>query len=341
MAVRGPTSATPTVAPEMAKEKASERLKGISMFNAFDLDGTGQIDELVLTRSLKIYDPVVFTDDVLEALVGAVNSKGRRIYLQALSDWLGYAPPPAPPARSYETTEVTSDQCTFVSAGSSKAIPRQMSKAMVEPLNAYVDSLVSNIKGFKDVIDADAIVADSGDSPEDLDKLKAELKAKAKEYVLDAQRKNIRPLWEEFDADGNGVLDPGECGKLVGAYLRSYVDKSSEILWGSIEMGVELSMVLAAKKVSDPAAKERMQEEAKKQVESIHSKVAPLVKEMLEKMAAEDPKTVADELLTTLDLNKDGKVTREEFEERFVESMQYVLGPERLMDRLHQVNQVS
>merc|ERR1712080_767875 len=132
-------------------------------------------------------------------------------------------------------------------------------------------------------------------------------------------------MGEEFDRDGNGVLDPTECTALVRAYLHSMARKSSEIIRGSIELGIELSLIISEKTVKDEATRENMRKHARLQVEAIHANVAPLVQQMLDKMADEDPHTIAGELLASLDFDRDGKVTRNVFEQQFVESMQYVL----------------
>merc|ERR1711865_408723 len=146
------------------------------------------------------------------------------------------------------------------------------------------------------------------------------------------------PLWDEFDREGKGVLDPLACTDLVRSYLHAMAAKSSEIIRGSIELGIELSLIISEKTVKDEATRQQMRKHARLQVEAIHANVAPLVQQMLDKMADEDPHTIAGELLGTLDFNRDGKVERNEFEHRFVESMQYVLGPEGLMDKLQRVN---
>merc|ERR1719213_108576 len=171
-----------------------------------------------------------------------------------------------------------------------------------------------------------------------MDALRAQLKAAARQYVIDAQRRNICPLWDQFDRDGNGVLDPAECTALVAAYLHSMASKASEIIRGSIELGIELSLIISLKDVKDEDTRQQMRTHARLQIEAIHANVAPLVQQLLDKMANEDPHTIAGELLQSLDFDKDGKVTRNEFETRFVESMQYVLGPEGLMDKLQQKN---
>jgi len=211
----------------------------------------------------------------------------------------------------------------------------------ISSLDRYMDGLVVDVKGFQDVVSPQAIVKASGDSPQELEKLKAELKQKAKDYVLEAQRKHIRPLWAEFDKDGNGVLDPSECRELVAAYLKSLVPKSDEIVKGTIDIGIELSVAILEKKIKDPKVLEQVRAHSRKQADAICKQVAPRVKEMLTKTAADDPGPIADELLESLDLNHDGQVTRNEFEERFAEAMHHVLGPERLMEKCQKVNAVS
>lgn len=205
-------------------------------------------------------------------------------------------------------------------------------------MEAYTDSLVCDIRGFHEVVNPEALANSTGTSPQEIAELRAQLKAHAKQYVIDAQRKSICPLWDEFDRDRNGVLDPMECTALVRAYLHAMARKASDIIRGSIELGIELSLIISEKTVTDEAAREQMRKHARLQVEAIHANVAPLVQQMLDKMADEDPHTIASELLGTLDFDRNGKVTRDEFEQRFVESMQYVLGPEGLMDKLQRVN---
>lgn len=209
-----------------------------------------------------------------------------------------------------------------------------MAEEMNESVNAYTDSLVCDIKGFNDIVKPEDLVAAAGTSPEEIAELRAQLKAHAKQYVIDAQRRNICPLWYQFDTQGNGVLDTQTCIPLVAAYLHAMARKASEIIRGSIELGIELSLIISEKTVKDDATRQQMRTHARLQVEAIHANVAPLVQQMLDTMADEDPHTIAGELLATIDLNSNGQVTRDEFEQRFVESMQYVLGPEGLMDKL-------
>jgi len=251
------------------------------------------------------------------------------------------------PLQSGERTPLQSGQQTPLQSGqqtplqSGEITPSQsgertptMAEEMNESVNAYTDSLVCDIKGFNDIVKPEDLVAAAGTSPEEISELRAQLKAHAKQYVIDAQRRNICPLWYQFDTQGNGVLDTQTCIPLVAAYLHAMARKASEIIRGSIELGIELSLIISEKTVKDDATRQQMRTHARLQVEAIHANVAPLVQQMLDTMADEDPHTIAGELLATIDLNSNGQVTRDEFEQRFVESMQYVLGPEGLMDKL-------
>merc|ERR1712118_15730 len=82
--------------------------------------------------------------------------------------------------------------------------------------------------------------------------------AHAKLFVIDAQLKIIRPLWDLFDRDGCGVLEPCECTGLVAAYLHAMARQSSDIIRGSIELGIELSLIISLKEVKDETTREQM-----------------------------------------------------------------------------------
>lgn len=293
------------------------------------------IHQVVLARTLHIFDQSIFTQpvvqDILDALV-ALNpdrSDGR-VPLQSLVEHLS------------QISALPSARSAALSTRSSRSRTGSRTPSKTDEYNQcveeYTDSLVCDIRGFHEVVKPEALVDAAGSSPEEIAELRAQLKAHAKQYVIDAQRRIICPLWDEFDRDGAGVLEPCECTGLVAAYLHAMARKSSEIIRGSIELGVELSLIISLKAVKDEETRQQMRAHARLQVEAIHANVAPLVQQLLDKMASEDPHTIAGELLSSLFFNKDGRVTRDVFEERFVESMQYVLGPEGLMDKLQQKN---
>merc|ERR1711904_119120 len=98
---------------------------------------------------------------------------------------------------------------------------------LVDALEAYTDSLVADIRGFRDVVKPEALVEAAGNSVEDIQSLRLDLKAKAKQFVLDAQRRSIAPLWDEFDSNRNGVLDSAECSALVASYLKTMAGKAT------------------------------------------------------------------------------------------------------------------
>jgi hypothetical protein len=200
-----------------------------------------------------------------------------------------------------------------------------------------MDALVCDIQGFRNSINPEALVQAAGSSPQDLDSLKDELKRQAKEYMLDSQRKNIRPLWHEWDLDENGVLSLEECGYLVVAYLQGFLSRLDDIIRGCVVFGVELSLALNEKKIQDAHVREQMRAQAKVQIDLMYAQVMPRVREQVtKKMQSEDKSLIASQLLENLDLNGDGKVTQDEFEIQFAEAMHQVLGPERFMEK-HQL----
>lgn len=145
----------------------------------------------------------------------------------------------------------------------------------------------------------------------------------------------------EFDKNSNGVLSPLECRDLVTAYLKSLLPRSDDIVKGSVEIGIDVSVAVLEKHVKDPHIMEQIRAHSQQQADAIVKQVAPRVREMLEKTAAEDPGPIADRLLEALDINQDGKVTRDEFEFKFAEAMHHVLGPEKMMEKMQKVNTVS
>jgi len=304
------------------RRQAAARLDGMNFAKMLDLNGDGLIHQVVLARSLHIFDQSIFTQPVvqqiLDTLVAVVPDRtDGKVPLDALVEYLAALSLPSSARSGSRTPSKTEDFANSV--------------------DAYTDSLVCDIRGFNEVVETEKLVDAAGESPEDIEELRRQLKQHASEYVIAEQLKCIRPLWDIFDKEGKGMLDPTECIPLVAEYLHSMARKASEIMRGSIELGIELSLLISLKAVQDEGTIEQMKKHARLQVEAIHANVAPLVQQLLDKMANEDPHTIAGELLQSLDL-RDGKVTRNEFETRFVESMQYVLGPEGLMDKLQAKN---
>jgi len=312
-----------------SRRQAAMRLEGMNFCKQMDLQDDGYIHPLVLARTLHIFDKNVFTQDFIKEIVEELEADGRpdgKVPLIALAEYLAQITRAPSTARTNRSSGIPS--------GSRTPSKTDMINASVE---AYTNHLVSDIRGFHEVVNSEALVDAAGSSPEEIAELRAQLKAHAKLFVIDAQLKIIRPLWDLFDRDGCGVLEPCECTGLVAAYLHAMARQSSDIIRGSIELGIELSLIISLKEVKDETTREQMRTHARLQIEAIHANVAPLVQTLLDKMASEDPHTIAGELLQSLDL-VDGKVTRNEFEQRFVESMQYVLGPEGLMDKLQAKN---
>lgn len=325
-----------TEVAENTRVKAADRLDGMDVYDMLNLQGDGFIHQVVLARTLHVFDQSVFSQvvvqEILDILAAVVpDQTDGRVPLQAFVDFIAgklLLPSMAPfSARS----------------GSSKSgqkTPVNEREFLGNSVDAYTDKMVADIKGFHDIVKPEEMVEAAGTSAEEIAALRAQLKAAARQYVIEAQRRIICPLWDEFDKDGLGVLDPSECTALVSAYLHAMAAKASEIIRGSIELGIELSLIISLKDVKNEETRQQMKDHAQVQVEAIHKNVAPLVQQLLDKMAVEDPHTIAGELLASLDYNVDGLVTRDEFETRFVESMQYVLGPEGLMDKLQAKNKL-
>lgn len=312
---------------EAVRVQAAARLDGMDIYNMLDLQGDGFIHQVVLARTLHIFDQSVFSQlavqEIIDVLATVVpDREDGRVPLAAFVDHLAgrlKLPSRASSARSEMT-------------------PR--ADFLGNSVDAYGDFLVADIRGFHEVVNPEAMVEAAGTSQHEIDALRAQLKAHARQYVIEAQRRQICPLWDQFDREGRGVLHPSACTPLVAAYLHAMAQKASEIIRGSIELGIELSLIISLKDVRSEETRQQMKAHAQLQVEAIHANVAPLVQQLLDKMALEDPHTIAGELLASLDFDGNGKVTRDEFETRFVESMQYVLGPEGLMDKLQAKNKL-
>mmetsp|Transcript_89943 Transcript_89943/g.142117 ORF Transcript_89943/g.142117 Transcript_89943/m.142117 type:complete len:338 (+) Transcript_89943:95-1108(+) len=307
--------------------QAASRLEGMDVFEIFNLDRCGLVHQVVLARSLHIFDQAVFTPDIVQEIVDILDElhPGRLDGLITLQSFVDLLARPDQPVRRKRP----------------KALRRKSTEMLVDALEEYTESLVSDIRGFREVVKPEAMVEAAGSSPEDIAALRVALKEKAKKYVLEAQRVNIGPLWDQFDRNGNGVLEPSECSALVAAYLKTMAGKATDVIRGSVELAVELSVLVAEKQIKDPAVREKMRAHAKLEVEAITASVGPLVAKMFIELGNEDPKSVTDDLLSSLDVDKNGKVTRQEFESAFVVSMQHVLGPEGLMDKLHRVNSLN
>jgi len=327
-----------------ARRQASARLEEMDFCKMMDTKGDGLIHSVVLARTLHIFDQNVFTQPVVQEILDSlaredpVRADGK-IPLQAFKGHLEQATRLST-ARSMESAKSMDQGSVLGSVGQSGERTPTMAEEFGNSIDAYTDSLVCDIRGFNEVVKPEALVDAAGTSPEEIAELRAMLKAHAKKYVIDAQLRLICPLWEQFDRNGSGTLEPNDCTGLVAAYLHAMARKASEIIRGSIELGIELSLIISEKTVLDEGVRQQMRQHARLQVEAIHANVAPLVQQMLDKMADEDPHTIAGELLATLDFDGNG-VTRNEFEQRFVESMQYVLGPEGLMDKLQRVNSLK
>lgn len=308
----------------------AQHQRGHDRIDVFDIDGGGLISVVVLERSLMQFDGDVFTEDTLSELLGAVpHGPGphgdEAVSIKAFADLVGSGEPPR------------------------RQRPRS-AELRARPMHACMDGLEFDVRGFREALALDptslsggalASGADQGgpgssdqDSEHELSLVKEDLKMRAKEYVLDVQRRSLLPLWEAAACNRAGALALADCEQLVAAYLRELAPRSAELVRATVELGIELSVLLFERRNQDPAARGRVRAQAKLQADALVGRVAPLVREMLETMQEEDPRMLAADLMECLGSDSNGTVTREAFEAHFVEAMKYVLGPERMVERL-------
>jgi len=201
-----------------------------------------------------------------------------------------------------------------------------------------MDGLICDLEDFREAVHPDVLAAAVGDSPQEMAALALQLKEKAKEYMMQAQWQNLRPVWDAFDQNHDGMLSLKQCTRLVSAYLKAFVPKVNEVVKSTIDLGFELQTIMFEKKVKDPVQRKRMHDQFKKQAELVARKVGPVIKSTLERMLNEDHTEIARELIDSLGCERDGRVYKQDFEEHFVEAINQVLGPERLMDKLQRNN---
>jgi len=324
-----------------SRDEALARLAGLNVLWAFDVEGKGTIDPVVFGRVLKRFDPEIFTDESIGAVISSMSGEGSTGKIEIANF--------AKMVKEVEASSATAELAALSATASlvpALARPATASHApLLVPkspkcskhavvLDTYVEGLVCDLEEFREAVDPESLVASAGDSPEELASLKQKLSLKAKEYVLQAQRKNIRPVWDAFDRDKDGELSPQECNRLVSAYLKALAPKIEEVVKGTVELGVELQVMLFEKVNKDPEARRKMRQMAQKQVDAVYPKVAQVARETLERMALEDPDVIAKDLLEGIDVNGDGKVTQDEFEMHFVEAIQQLLGPDRMVDKM-------
>lgn len=363
--------------------KALARLSSLNVSWAFDIEGKGTVDQVVLLRALKRFDPEIFTDEsVSEVLATLGASKGGKgsspVQLQQLDKIVAAAAPvkerpvyipqrtaalevapriaPADLEDSFDESAVLKTPAKSVRVVGSLP-PRLMTPGTpsgsvysvngtlvcrspscskhAAVLDEYMDGLICDMEDFRDAVHPEALAAAVGDSPQEMAALAVQLKEKAKEYMMQAQMDHLRPVWDAFDQNHDGMLSLKQCTRLVSAYLKAFVPKVTEVVKSTIELGFELQTIMFDKKVKDPVQRKQMHDVFKKQAELVAESVSPVIKTTLERMLKEDHTEIARELMDSLGCESNGKVYKQDFEEHFVEAMNLVLGPERLMNKLH------
>merc|ERR550534_1047359 len=79
-----------------ARERMLSRLAGMDLKRVFDLDGSGFIDPTVLTRSLKLWDREIFTDETVEDFLQWSNLEKGGSGALNIQDMVGFVKAKAP-----------------------------------------------------------------------------------------------------------------------------------------------------------------------------------------------------------------------------------------------------
>lgn len=164
-------------------------------------------------------------------------------------------------------------------------------------------------------------------------KEKEEEKAKFCKKVKDAQKANTAQLWNEFDKNGDGVLDKEENRGLVKTYLEAtkknfptilkfhlHIETSKQCAW--LHAYVHGLIKLEGQGWLVKQLLNSFLATMEKQIHAAMEAQVPLLAEKAEKQLdalVQDSEKIADELLEKMDLNHDGQVDRMEFEQCFGE----------------------
>lgn len=286
----------------------------LSQFKQFDASGSGRIEKLVLCSLFKRLDGSLWTDANIETLLQAMGAPGANISFEDFIEW------------------VFSDQAVFTprppsmprSGAATSSVRRRAPQSAA--LEAYMQELIFNIKGSWDLVKPSVTELRSGSSPQEVAAMMKALKDRTLNCWLQAQRRNVSPIWREFRS--GQTLSLRGCTRLISAYIRALKPKSDAMVRASLEIGMELS--LAMEPQLGPKADHQRRSLAKRQVEMVAKAVAPCVRETLDRVE-KDPGQTAHKLLESLDVNRDGKVTQDDFECGFVDSMHQIFGSEQLM----------
>jgi Ca2+-binding EF-hand superfamily protein len=156
------------------------------------------------------------------------------------------------------------------------------------------------------------------------------LKAEQKEKTAIAQRENVAALWEEYDRDKNGVLQPQELEKLLHdlwlVEKKNLSVTTSAIMEQSMKMGLEVALNIAKAQGATPQELQETEGAMAMMSGLMKIQIPIMEKASLEMMQRRDANLAVDvqQMLANMDVNHDGVVTRDEFELKFLEAYQKV-----------------
>jgi len=181
------------------------------------------------------------------------------------------------------------------------------------------------------------------------DEVKNQARDEMKIKIVESQKANVASMWEEFDKNGDGVLDKDENRKLVGTYLRAMQKNFPEIVKFSTDLMVTKIIDESIALMRAAMAAQNMQggmieslinsamANKEKELKQQHAMMGLVMRDKVEescKKLVEDADKIADELLVEMDLDHDGKVVRSEFESCFSEVMTQVFSPEAIANKV-------
>jgi len=164
----------------------------------------------------------------------------------------------------------------------------------------------------------------------------ASMPAEVLPEVKRIQKDNVAGLWEDSDKDGNGVLDQSECETLIQRYLAKSMETMQQLVEVGFDENIDVTMnQLRSTGQVAPDEMDMQREHLKQRFLGITPKVVAEMKRIhTEMMKPTERAAIAKELLETMDLARDGKVVKAEFEDSFIEMITNILGGEKLVAKM-------
>eukprot|EP01061_Rhynchopus_euleeides_P013813 TRINITY_DN23998_c0_g2_i2.p1 TRINITY_DN23998_c0_g2~~TRINITY_DN23998_c0_g2_i2.p1 ORF type:complete len:707 (+),score=203.63 TRINITY_DN23998_c0_g2_i2:208-2328(+) len=129
--------------------------------------------------------------------------------------------------------------------------------------------------------------------------------SKLRDSPVDLATSPLDSIWNQFDADRDGYLNPAENEALVKAYFKAKQAHTPGIIEDTIESALRLFFKDANHALTDFV--KGLREEAQRQVDTFYGNLQCRIKD------------VASEMWQRMDANKDGRVDRREFMQVFLD----------------------